>query len=225
MFKLVEYVKLHMKKHGAIRDIFHADIMTENQTAVELANRIAMGLIARGVTRPDSATYSNKNPREPIKRKVTKTAPDGAKTITEETFALEPDQPATRDPKSRQFSYTAKFSSLIEDCPELKKELDEIRSGQGEEERKARQEGKEEAEIKAARQRDHKNDSQRANKKLQDVFTAAIRIIMEKSDIPKYYKTLTIKTANFTTFKAPTNSTLNTRLVITHKGKNPDFTG
>ena len=70
------------------------------------------------------------------------------------------------------------------------------------------------------------NVSQRINKKLKDTFAAAIRIIMEKSDIPKYYAAVEIKTAPFDTFKAPTNSTVNTgTLVITHKGKNPNFTG
>ncbi|MBR4908259.1 MAG: hypothetical protein IKZ43_04520 [Acidaminococcaceae bacterium] len=227
MFKLIEYVELNVKKHGAIRDIFHADIMTENQTAVELANRIAMGLITRGVTRADNATYNSGNPQKPIRRKIKKTAADGTETLIEETFAQETNPEVSIIPKDnkRIFSYRAKFSKLIDDCPELKREFDKIRSRQGKEEEKARQAGEDQAAIEKARRIDHKTDSQRINRKLEDVFAAAIRIIMEKSDIPKYYRRLTIKTANFDTFKPPTNSTLNNELVITHYGKNPDFSG
>ena len=116
-----------------------------------------------------------------------------------------------------------KFATLIEDCPELQRELEAIHSGQGKAEEEAIKEGKPAKDIEAARRSDHKNDSQRINKKLKDTFTAAIRIIMEKSEIPKYYKGLTIKTARFDTFKAPTNSTLNAQLIITHSGKDPTF--
>lgn len=213
MFRLVEYAKLHATKHGAIKNIFHADIMTENQTAVEIANRIAMGLITRGVTREDGNTYQT--PRKPIKKKTTRTAADGTKTVEELTFAPEPEQTVTKSrtdengitttvsgtprKKEKAFTFDIRFSSLIADCPQLQRELEEIRSSGG------------------------KDKSQRINKKLKDTFTAAIRIIMEKSEIPKYYKGLTIRTARFDTFKAPTNSTLSDRMIITHHGKNPNF--
>lgn len=237
MFRLVEYAKLHATKHGAIKNIFHADIMTENQTAVEIANRIAMGLIQRGVTTADSSTYQN--PRKPIKKKTTRTAADGTKTVEELTFAPETEPTVTKSrtdengitttvsgtprKKEKAFTFGIRFSTLIADCPQLQRELEAIHSGQGKAEEEAIKEGKPAKDIEAARRSDHKNDSQRINKKLKDTFTAAIRIIMEKSEIPKYYKGLTIKTTRFDTFKAPTNSTLSDHLIITHHGKDPNF--
>ena len=88
---------------------------------------------------------------------------------------------------------------MIADCPQLQKELDAIRRSNA------------------------PDKSQRVNKKLQDTFSAAIRIIMEKSDMPNYYAGLTITTGNLPRFKAPTNSTLKDRLTVTHRGKNPDY--
>ena len=214
MYRLVEYAKLNATKHAAITSIFHADIMTENQTAVEIANRIAMGLVQRGVTTPDSNAYQSSKPRKPIKKKITTTAPDGTKKVEELTFQPEQETIVSRSrtnengitttitgprKKERNFTFSIKFSALIADCPQLKREIDQIRADENE------------------------NKSQRVNKKLSDVFSAAIRIIMEKSEIPRYYKQLTIKTGKFDTFKAPTNSTLSDLLIITHNGKNPDF--
>lgn len=239
--KLAEMARLRADRHSAISTIFRADILTENQAAVELANRIAVGLIERGVKTPDSSTYQSEKPRKPIKKKTTTTAADGTKTVEELTFAPEIETTVTKTrtdengitttvtgtkPKAKTYSYKARFSTLIADCPQLQSELEEIRNGQGAAEKAARDGKKKAEEIAAARRSDHKNDSQRINKKLKDTFTAAIRIIMEKSDIPKYYAAVEIKTAPLDTFKAPTNSTVNTgTLVITHKGKNPNFTG
>lgn len=215
--KLAEIARLHADRHSAISTIFRADILTENQAAVELANRIAVGLIERGVTTADRSTYQNDRPRKPIKKKTTKTAPDGTKTVEELTFAPEPETTVTKTrtdkngvtttvtgtpQKKKTYSYRVRFSTLIADCPQLQQELAEIRNGSS------------------------ADKSQRINKKLKDTFTAAIRIIMEKSDIPKYYAGVEVKTAPFETFKAPTNSTINSSdLVITHKGKNPAFAG
>lgn len=209
MYKLCEYAKLHATKHAAIQNIFHADIMTENQTAVEVANRIAMGLIQRGVTRPD---YNAQQPeKKPIKKKTIKTTADGTKVIEELTYAPEQETTITKrridengietivtgkpHNKERVFTFAIRFSTLIDDCPQLKNELDKIRNSADE----------------------HK--SQKVNNKLRDVFNAVIRIIMEKSEIPHYYKNLTIRTGKFETFKAPTNSTLSDNLIITHNGK------
>lgn len=213
--KLAEIARLHTDRHSAISTIFHADILTENQTAVELANRIAVGVIERGVTRSQSDTYKNKNPRKPIKKKVTTTNPDGSKTTVEETFAPVPEEKTiTRaktdengitttvtynNPQPRIFKWESSFASIIADCPQLQKELDAIRRSSA------------------------KDKSQRVNKKLQDTFLAAIRIIMEKSDMPKYYAQLSITTGNLPRFKAPTNSTLKDKLTVTHKGKNPNY--
>lgn len=213
--KLAEIARLHTDRHSAISKIFHADILTENQTAVELANRIAVGVIERGVTRSQSDTYKSKQQRKPIKKRTTTTNADGSKTTVEETFAPEPEEKTiTRaktdengitttvtynNPKPRIFKYEAAFASLIADCPQLQKELDAIRRSNA------------------------PDKSQRVNKKLQDTFSAAIRIIMEKSDMPNYYAGLTITTGNLPRFKAPTNSTLKDRLTVTHRGKNPDY--
>ena len=213
--KLVELARLHTDRHSAISTIFHADIVTENQAAVELANRIAVGLIERGVTRSQADTYKNDEPRKPIKKTTTRTAADGTKTT--ETLHYQPEpEPVTVtkqrtddngdlitvtrvNPRPRIFRWEARFDSLIADCPQLRSELDEIRSSGS------------------------KDKSQRVNKKLKDTFSAAIRIIMEKSDAPKYYAGLEIKTGKLDTFKAPTNSTLKEKLSITHKGKNPNY--
>ena len=209
MYKLCEYAKLHASKHAAIQNIFHADIMTENQIAVEVANRIAMGLIQRGVTRPDRDTWQPE--KKPIKKKTIKTTADGTKIVEELTYAPETETTITKRrtdengvetiitgrprEKERTFTFSIRFNSLIRDCPQLQNELDKIRNSN--------------SEIK----------SQQVNKKLKDVFNAVIRIIMEKSEIPRYYKNLTIRTGRFDTFKAPTNSTLTDLLIISHKGK------
>lgn len=213
--KLAEAARLHADRHSAISTIFHADILTENEAAVELANRIAVGVIERGVTRSQADTYKNDTPRKPIRKTTTTTAADGTKTT--ETVTYQPDpEPVTvtkertdengvtttvtrTNPRPRIFRWESRFDSLIADCPQLAKELDEIRSSGS------------------------KDKSQRVNKKLKDIFTAAIRIIMEKSDMPQYYAGMTIKTGKLDTFKAPTNSTLKDKIVITHKGKNPDY--
>lgn len=196
-FKLAELARLHSDRHSAISNIFRANILTENQTAVELANRIAIGLIERGVTLADIGTYRAAK-RKPIKKSITTTTADGKKTTVTETFA--PDaEPAVQEKPKRQFTYRVRFDSLIAACPQLQRELSEIRNS------------------------DKKNKSQFINKKLKDIFTAAVKIIMEKSEVPHYYKDLTITTEKFDTFKAPTNSTLTGYLLITHKGKNPDF--
>lgn len=215
--KLVELTRLHADRHSAISTIFHADILTENQAAVELANRIAVGLIERGVTRSQADTYKNDTPRKPIRKTKTTTAADGTKTTETVTYQPEP-EPVTvtrektdengitttvtrTNPRPRIFRWESRFDTLISDCPQLRRELDEIRSSGS------------------------KDKSQRVNKKLKDSFTAAIRIIMQKSDVPQYYAGLEIKTSKFDTFKAPTNSTLKDKIVITHMGKNPNYTG
>lgn len=219
LFKLVEYSKLHATRHGAIVNIFHADIMTENQTAVEVANRIAMGVLLRGL-RPDMKTYKNA------------ATPQAKKTV--QKTSLDADgNPVTVviDAPPRVTTWAPKFSSLIKDCPQFEKELNGIRTSTGAAEtaviEAAKKAGKEPdaKEIEEARKADHKIDPQRINKKLKDVFDAAIRIIMEKSDMPDYYAGFKIRTGKYDTFKSPTGSTLNDKLIITHKGKNPHYHG
>lgn len=222
MFRLVEYAKLNSERHKAIRDIFRANIMTENQTAVEVANRIAIGVIMRGVSRWQADTYKSGTRRKPFKKTRTVTDAEGAKTTETEYFNSDP-EPVIIDPQPRFIRWEIRFSRIIEDCPQLQRDIDEIRTGTGKLEKEAREAGKPETEIAAARRQDHKTDSQRVNHKLEDVFDAAIRIIMEKSQMPEYYQDLKITTGKFDRYKAPTNSTLNERLIITHKGKNPHF--
>lgn len=193
LFKLVEYSKLHATRHGAIVNVFHANIMTENQTAVEVANRIAMGVILRGL-RPDAKTYKN-----------------AAAAVD------------SSNPPPRITTWADKFSSIIKDCPQFQRELDAIRTRTGEAETAAIRAGKPAKEIAAARKADHKTDPQRINSKLKDIFDAAIRIITEKSDMPQYYSDLKIRTGKLPAYKAPTNSTQGDKLIITHRGKNPHY--
>lgn len=220
--KLVELARLHADRHSAISTVFHADIVNENPAAVELANRIAVGLIERGVTRSQTDTYKNENPRKPSKRIITTTAADGTRKTETLTYQPEP-EPEPRATRPRIFRWESKFETLIANCPQLQREITGIKTAQGAEEKAAIEAAAKPADIIAARKRDHKTDPQRVNKKLKDTFTAAIRIIMEKSDIPQYYAKLEIKTGKLDTFRAPTNSTLKDKLVITHKGKNPNY--
>lgn len=224
MFRLVEYAKLHSERHKAIQDVFHANIMTENQTAVEIAERIAIGVILRGVTRTQAETYKSGTRRKPFKKTRTVTDAEGNKTTETEYYSTEQEPaPVIIAPQPRFIRWEMKFSRIIEDCPQLQRELDEIRTGTGELERTAIEAGKPAKEIAEARRQDHKIDPQRVNKKLKDTFDAAIKIIMEKSKMPDYYQGFKITTGKFDKYKAPTNSTLNEKLIITHKGKNPDY--
>lgn len=241
MFKIIEVAKLKAGKHSALTAVFRADILNENPTAVEVANRITEGLILRGVSRADRPTAGTTRQRE---KKLTKTIkkPDGT-TITETlTFevvdarAIVRDEaqgevaptlaPAQQKPEPPTYTYSVQFETLIKACPQLARELDEIRNGIGPTEAAEREKTTkgEKANIEEARRADHKHDSQRTNKKLKDVFAAAVRIIMEKTNIPQYYAGLTVRTGRFDTFKAPTNSTLKDELIITHHGKNPSYT-
>lgn len=225
MFRLVEYAKLHSERHKAIQDVFHANIMTENQTAVEIANRIAIGVIMRGVTRTQAETYKSGTRRKPFKKTRTTTDAEGNRTTETEYYSTAEQEPApvVIAPQPRFIRWEMKFARIIEDCPQLQREIDEIRTSTGELEKAAAKAGKTETEIAAARRQDHKTDPQRVNKKLKDTFDAAIKIIMEKSKMPDYYQDFKITTGKFDRYKAPTNSTLNERLIITHKGKNPDY--
>ena len=216
LFRLVEYSKLNATKHGAIVNIFHADIMTENQTAVEVANRIAMGVVTRGL-RPDAKTYKRKDKQTAKKEVQQETIDKDGNKIT-----------IVSEIKPRTATWSPKFS-IINDCPQLQKELDAIRNRKGDAEQAvleaAKQIGKEpdKKAIENARKADRAATPQKINNKLRDIFGAAYRIIMEKSDMPQYYVNFTIRTGNLKTFKAPTSSTLNTKLIITHRGKNPHY--
>lgn len=120
-------------------------------------------------------------------------------------------------PKNKgKFKWEATFKGLINECPQLRAELDAIRNEPIEKDA--------EGNITKG-----KNKSQRINKKLQDRFSAAIRIILEKSDAPEYYLNLKIEPmtnqkGKKPAFICPKNSTLNDKMTITHEGKNPKYT-
>ena len=216
MYKLAERIKLS-EPQAAIVKFFSAKVVSENQTAVEVANRIAIGLIERGVTYPD-AKVNDKTNQKPVKRKTTRTATDGTKIVTEETFEQTPVTMITRETTDKNgnlvtistphkkkekpvFTYRVKFSTIIDECPNLANELKVIHNDAA-----------------------AKNNSARINKKLNDVFTAAVNLILQKSVAPEFYLGLTITTDKLDTFKAPTNSTLKSSvLVIRHNGQNPEY--
>lgn len=212
--KLCEIAKLHSGAL-AIRELFKANILTEKQSAVELANCITVGLIERGITTPDNRTYADE--KKSIKNKtITKTNADGTKEKTVITYQDDPEDTFTKSytdddgvthtktyhpRKPKTFTYKVKFSTLLKNCPQALREIEEVRNREN-----------------------SKNRSRDVNKKLSDLFAAAIRIIEKKSEVPNYYKNIKITTVPYNDFKAPTNSTLNSYLQIAHEGKNPDFT-
>lgn len=177
-------------RESAISSVFHANIMTESPASVEIANRIAGGLIELGVTNPNAKLDPQKHPDAEVARK--------------------------KPNKKNGFKWEATFKGLISECPQLQKELNEIRNEPIEKDAKGNI-------VKG------KNKSQRINKKLQDRFSAAIRIILEKSDVPEYYLNLKIEPMTNQkdkkpAFICPKNSTLNDKMTITHEGKNPKYT-
>jgi len=105
--------------------------------------------------------------------------------------------------------YTVRYGTLISNCPQLYKALDKIQA---------------------------EGSTQAYNAKLKQTFEAAYRIIFTKSDAQRYFTDLQIngvKSWETTTgrtgrrkpanFRIPTKTQLNDKLVITHKGKNPDY--
>lgn len=197
------------QKHPQLNRLMHSSVVNEpNRAAVELANRILTGIVTRGV-RADYRTYNY------------------------DTGSQTDDTPAP----SKTVTYKVKYQTLIDDCPQLKNELDKIINGKGKAEREAEEKAKKEnreataEEIKQARAKDKKTIPQRVNKKLKDVFTAAFRIIAEKSDAPARYLDFTLPTTTRTVkgkkskaYDVPTKSTLARCMVITHRGRNPQYT-
>lgn len=220
--KLIEMMN-QAKENHAISNIFHANILAEPKAAVELANRIATGVIERGVTRSQDETYKSKE--RPQKEKITTTDKDGNKVTIERIWGKDEDMlPSEKKPKKEKYiEWAIKFETLIKECPQLQNELNQIKQERRKEEKLAIEEGRSDAEIRIARAKDHRTDPQRTNKKLQDTFDAAIRIIREKSKMPEYYLDFDIKTGRLGKYKAPTNSTLKEKLIISHKGKNPNY--
>lgn len=216
------------QKHPQLNRLLHSAVVNEpNRAAVELANRILTGIVNRGI-RADYRTY--KSEPKVAKKTVTRTGKDGQRTTTTtvyDTDSQTDDAPAP----SKTVTYKVKYQTLIDDCPQLKSELDEIINGKGKAEREAEERAASAEEIKQAREKDRKTIPQRVNKKLKDVFTAAFRIIAEKSDAPARYLDFTLPTTTSTikgkkckVYDIPTKSTLSRYMVITHKGRNPQYT-
>ena len=206
LFKLNEIIRERAGKlrHSQLNRLFHGDVVTEpNRAAVELANRILYGIENRGA-RADYKTYL----ADPaIKKKIiTSTDEKGNRTTTTTVFDTQPQQQEEPIEDAKRVTYKVKFSTLISDCPQLFDELTAIES------------------------RDGKGKAQAYNSKLKQVFEAAYRIIMEKSDAPAKYLDFSIpmtqRTHNgkrITSYDIPTKSTVGRYLIITHNGKNKSF--
>lgn len=194
-------------KTRQLHKLLHSDVANEpNTAAVELANRILIGIVNRGVRNPDGKE------QKVTKKTTTKTNSTGQKTTTTLFYNADEEQAALQ----KNFTYSVKYSTLINECPQLKKELEDI------EERGSKNYKGVKPPIK--------RPAQAYNKKLQDVFTAAFRIIAEKSDAPTRYlefslpKTQrTVNGVKTTCYDVPTKSTISRKMIITYKGKNPRF--
>ena len=226
LYRLKAIAEQRAAEHPQLNRLLHSAVVNEpNRAAVELANRILTGIVNRGV-RADYRTYKAE-PRV-SKKTVTRTGNDGQRTTTTTVY----ENPTDDTPApSKTVTYKVKYQTLIDDCPQLKNELDEIINGKGKAEREAEERGASAEEIKQARAKDKKTVPQRVNKKLKDVFTAAFRIIAEKSDAPARYLDFTLPTTTRTVkgkkskaYDIPTKSTLSRYMIITHKGRNPQYT-
>lgn len=220
-------------KRPQLNRLLHGAVVSEpNRAAVELANRILTGIVTRGV-RADYRTY-NAEPKV-AKKTVTRTSKDGQRTTTTTVYDTDSQTDDTPAP-SKTVTYKVKYQTLIDDCPQLKNELDEIINGKGKAERDLEAQAAAEhrtasaEEIRQAREKDRKIIPQRINKKLKDIFTAAFRIIAEKSDAPARYIDFTLPTTTRTvkgkkceTYDVPTKSTLTRSMIITHRGRNPQY--
>lgn len=215
-------------KHPQLNRLLHGSVVNEpNRAAVELASRILTGVVKRGVKVYKETKVSKKTVTRTVK---------GQRTTTTTVYDTD-DQTDDTPAPSKIVTYRVKYSTLIDDCPQIKRELDEITNGKGKAEREVEERARAESrtasaeEIKQAREKDKKIIPQRINKKLQDVFTAAFRIIAEKSDAPARYLDFTLPTTTRTVkgkkcevYDVPTKSTISRNMIITHKGQNPKYT-
>lgn len=198
------FFRLAEIKDDRLNRLLHPDVMTEKNTAaVELASVILNGLLRRGRSRPDYQTYKSPTQKRLKKETVKTTLPDGSETITERIYVPATEQDAlelSQKQKERKFTYSTQYSSLIEKSPQLAYKLNAIE----------------------ASNKEHK--AQLYNNALGQTFTAAYRIILEKSDVHLYFADFQI--ADVTTgkdgkpkYRPPTKSLLKKKLVITHSGK------
>lgn len=181
----------------------HPDIANErNKAAVEIAMALLQGLAKRGTSTPDASTYKSK--AKPKKKTIKTTAPDGSKTTIVEEYPEAPqEQPDPGRPATFTYEYSYK-NFILERCPQLHHELEKIDQRTGKQAKTAKQ---------------------AYNAKLKQTFSAAFRILMEKTDAPLYYKGL-----HFTNvyssgeYILPTKSTLATTYIgLQHNGRNRDY--
>lgn len=209
-FKLREMMQLNAKdnKHGAT-SLFHANIANEtNWAAVQLANRILATIVRRGITHSDFDIQRMNSQKQKLKKKTTrKKSANGTQTTVIEQFNQQIENTVEILPPKNIFSVTVAFSTLINDCPQLKAELAEI------ENRPA---------IDETGKVYHR--AQAYSRRLNLVFSAAYRIILKQSDAPDYYLNLCfLPKAKDGTIYTPTKSTLSYKLTIQHNGKNPNY--
>ena len=210
LYKLKE---LTTGKQNQLHKLLHSNVANEkNGAAVELANRVLQGIVTRGTRRPDPKTYRSQP--NITKKTITKTNEKGEKTTTTLTYAS-PEPTETQPEQPNIFTYAISYATLINECPQLKRELEDI-------ERRGDKSYQGEDKIERL--------TQTYNKKLQDVFTAAFRIIETKSDAPIKYLNFTLPKVERTVkgerkvcYDYPTKSTLKRNMVITYKGRNPRF--
>ena len=129
------------------------------------------------------------------------------------------------NPKPDGRSYAkVKFSTLIDDCPNVKLELKHITDAIGPLEQDARDQMATAKEIETARKMDHKSDRRKINKKLKALFDQAIQMIAS-GKLPLDYPDLEIKCQHgnaITDYKAPTKTTLDDVLIISHTKQKPE---
>ena len=200
IFRLLE--KMNDSKNREYHRLIYSKVVNERDyAAVELANTIISGVLRRG-------TFTKKE--EHIKKRTTKITDE--KTGKSITNTVEYEVDSKDQGKNISYTYSVKYISLIEECPQLNSALSTIANS------------------------DCKNKAQRYNVKLKRIFEAAFRIILEDSDLPNTYSNFRIngisewesydtrestkkgtrrRAANF---HIPTKTRLNDLLVITHDG-------
>lgn len=208
--KLIEILSEHSQQthRNTLNRLLESSVANEqNKTAVELAN-----LIIIRVLQLNEAGRRNKQKKNNgiAKKTIDKTKTDGSKV----TVTLEYNQDEEQADEG-PIVYRTLYSTLIADCPQLKRDLAEIDNGPG------------------------LNKAQRYNTKLKQTFEAAFRIILQKSLLPQKYLNLRIngisewestyprkkgERRRAADFKIPTRRKIGTtKLIITHNGLNPDF--
>ncbi len=155
IFKALNIALANKKDKEALpfNSLFHPDIIQEkNKAAVEVANRIIVGLLQRGIIHPK-------------------------KDDTGKTYIL----------------YEPKFTTIINDCPILKKDLENCENN-----------------PKTARQN--------FNNKLKRTFEAAYKILKDKSEVYKKFVNLNIDEK-----RLPSRSTMDSKMYITFTGIKKDI--